>query len=231
VYPAGAGRGVRRPDGRLARPLPPAVRPASAAGVHRRDAQAVGQRDPTAAPRSARSTRPVRLRVSAGGRRQLVHGVRTAAGVAGRAGDRPADGPGLRRGPAVAGRRPAPGRRPDRAGDGQPEHPRPGLPIRGARAGAGQADRRAVGVALHPQARVLAERGRVRVGRPVQAVPGPPDLFSGAAPPGGGRLGAGAERAHGRGELAIHHGGRPDQAAAALPIRPGRVRRGQGRSD
>ena len=53
------------------------------------------------------------------------------------------------------------------AGDGQPEHPRAWRRCtRRSTPDAGAADRREVGVALHAQARELAERGRVRAGAP-----------------------------------------------------------------
>jgi hypothetical protein len=65
----------------------------------------------------------------------------------------------------------------------------PGLPVRGVRPGPGEAHRGAAGVALHAQARELAEHGGDRVRRPEQAVPGPADRLDVTAPPRGGRLG------------------------------------------
>jgi hypothetical protein len=175
VHPARGERRVRGPDGGPARPLPPAVQPAAAAGVHRRGAEATGQRDPVLDPGETGRTGPAGLRVPPGGGGQPVHDLRAATGLEGGAGDRAADRGGFRRGAPLGGRGPAPGRRSGSLGDGQPQHPRPGLPVRGTRPGPGQADRPEAGVALHPEARELAERRRVRAGRPVPTVPGPPD--------------------------------------------------------
>src|SRR5205823_3220561 len=63
---------------------------------------------------------------------------------------------------------------------------------------------RATGVALYPEARELAERGRGRVGRPVEAVPEPADRGGRGVAAGGGGVGGRPERAGGRGDVAVH---------------------------
>ena len=56
-------------------------------------------------------------------------------------------------------------------GDGQPEHPSPGVAIRGLRAGGGAAHRRTAGDSLHAEARELAQYSGDRTGGAGQAVP------------------------------------------------------------
>src|SRR5262249_26291743 len=103
VPPGRAECRVRRPDGGRTRCVPPAPRRGPPADLHRRAAEAAGERGPGATPASGRHPGPVRLRVQAGGRRLPVYAVPAAARVAARMADRAADGEGLRRGPAVAG--------------------------------------------------------------------------------------------------------------------------------
>ncbi len=63
-------------------------------------------------------------------------------------------------------------------------------PVRGVRAGAGAADRRADRGSPHPEARELAERGRDRVERSEPAVPGPADRVGGRTAQGTWNRGA-----------------------------------------
>ena len=76
----------------------------------------------------------------------------------------------------------------------------------------------AAGVALHAQAPVVAEHGGGRVGRTGEAVPGPAHRLAGGVGAGGVRLAGGAQRADGRGALAVHDGQGPRQAPSALPV-------------
>ena len=63
------------------------------------------------------------------------------------------------------------------------EHPSPGVPVRGLRAGGGAAHRRTAGDTLHAEARELAEYSGDRTGGAGAAVPGPPDSpFPGEGP-------------------------------------------------
>ena len=92
-----------------------------------------------------------------------------------------------------------------------------GVAVRGVPAGAGAADRREAGVALHAEARVMAERGRDRVGGAVGPVPGPADRVGGSIKGSRGGVGRGTERTADWGGLAVHHRRRPDQAPPTLP--------------
>ena len=98
------------------------------------------------------------------------------------------------------------------------EHPPPGVPVRGLRAGGGAAHRPAAGDTLHTQARELAEYSGDRTGGAGAAVPGPPDSQP-ESPGAGNRSMAKATKPGGDSSgLALHHRGRPNQAQVPLPI-------------
>src|SRR5262249_20495500 len=90
------------------------------------------------------------------------------------------------------------------------------LPGIGVPAGAGQAVCREAGGPPYSEARVVAEHGGDRVVGAGPAVPGPTTRVGRGARRGGGGVGDGPERADGGGEIAIHDGGRPDQAPPTL---------------
>src|SRR5262249_49071 len=97
-------------------------------------------------------------------------------------------------------------------------HPRaraavPGVPPAGGEGGGG-ADR----VALHAQARELAERGRVRTGRALEAVPEPADRVDRGTAAAGGRLGGRPGPPGGRGEAAGPGQGRPHPTSPPVPV-------------
>src|SRR5512135_2839713 len=180
VVPAAGGeRRVRSGHGRCSGRLPPALRPEATAGLPRRDEQAVDRRGGRAGAGGAGTAGADRLRVRPQRDGQPVRDLRAVGRVAARRGDRAADGEGLRRGGAVGGRRPAPRCREGGAGHGQPEHAPAGVAVRGVRAGAGEANRRASGGASHAEARQLAEHGGDRAERAGTAVPGPADRYAG----------------------------------------------------
>jgi hypothetical protein len=78
--------------------------------------------------------------------------------------------------------------------------------VRGIRAGAGAADRRAAGGASHAEARQLAEHGGDRAERTDPAVPGPAGRHAGGITARGIGVGGSEEQA-GRGDpVAVHHG-------------------------
>ena len=79
------------------------------------------------------------------------------------------------------------------------------------------AHRRAPGVALHAQARQLAQHRRNRVRGPGRAVPGPAHRQRGCAADRNRGLGAGAQRPGHPRPLAVHDRGRPHQAATPVP--------------
>jgi hypothetical protein len=69
----------------------------------------------------------------------------------------------------------------------------------------GSADRRPVGVAVHGQARKLAEHGRDRVGGPLQAVLRPANRVDRPSPTVGGHLERRPQRTNGGDQMAVHH--------------------------
>ncbi len=89
--------------------------------------------------------------------------------------------------------------------------------LRGVPAGAGPSDRRAAGDPPHDEARQLAEYGGDRAVGAGEAVPGPTDRVEGGVAARGGGVGGRAKRSRRRDPVAVHHGGRPDQAPPALP--------------
>ena len=135
--PAAAQRRLRGGDGAGARRLPASVRCGFPGGVHGRDAAPADRRDAHARPAGTRTASARRLRVPAPRHLQRVHGHRTAGRPAPDQGDRAQNEDRL--GPLPARhRRAVPGRHPDHAGDGQPQHAPPRRALRDLRTRRGQ---------------------------------------------------------------------------------------------
>src|SRR5262249_25678764 len=139
-------------------------------------------------------------------------------GLAHRVRDGAADGGGLRPGAALAGGGIAPRGPEGGGGDGQPEHAHAGVAVRGVPAGAGAADRGAVGGPPNAQAWEWAQSGGDRAERPVPAVLGPTHGDGGDAAAGGRGMGGAEERAGRRGAVAFHDGRRSDQTSTPVPV-------------
>ena len=77
--------------------LPEAARCRSSSRVFGRDLQAIDRRDPRSDPAQARTTRSSRLRIPAQRRRQSLHDIRAAGGLAPRGSDRPPTPPSITR--------------------------------------------------------------------------------------------------------------------------------------
>ena len=85
--PARSQCGLRRRHGRRAGNLPEAARSRSSSRVFGRDLQAIDCRDARSDPAQARTTRSSRLRIPAQRRRQSLHDIRAAGGLAPRGSD------------------------------------------------------------------------------------------------------------------------------------------------
>jgi len=88
------------------------------------------------------------------------------------------------------------------------------LAVRGVRALGGASSLRAVRDSPHAQARLMAEHGGDRDKRIEPPVPRPTHPVDGGDGRGGTVMGGAAERRESHGAMAVHHGGRKDQAAA-----------------
>ena len=101
---------LRRRHGRRAGNLPEAARSRSSSRVFGRDLQAIDRRDARSDPAQARTTRSSRLRIPAQRRRQSLHDLCAAGGLAARGGDRPPHRRRLRESPQRLIRRAVPRR-------------------------------------------------------------------------------------------------------------------------
>src|SRR5271156_5484537 len=216
-YPAGRQRGLCRQHGGRAGILWEAARSAASARVPRRNLEATDHRDARADPRKAGTQGASRLRIRAQWRRQSVHGVRTAGRVAACESHRPPHRHRLC--PYAQGfvGRALSQRGEDRADAGQSQYPQGRLALRSFPRRRGTPDRRALRMALHAQARQLAQHGRIRTRRARVAVSGSPHRRPANPRPRSQRMAGPPQHAPRQGQLAIQNRRRPRQAEETVP--------------
>jgi len=135
--PAAGQRGLRGGDGACAGCLSASLQSGLSGGVHGRDAPPVDRRDPQTDSSGAGAAHAPRLRVSALGNLQRVHGDRAVGRVAHDQGHGPANQDRLGALPPRH-RRAIRRCRARHPGDGQPQHPPPRRPLRDLPPGRGQ---------------------------------------------------------------------------------------------
>ena len=117
----------------------------------------------------------------------------------------------LREDPARLERHPLPQGRKDHPGSGQLEYARAGIAVRSLRTGRGPPDHRAVRMALHAQARQLAQSGLVGTRGSLRPVPRPPHRRRRRPQDRGRCMALTPQHAQRQGRLALHNRRRPGQ--------------------